>query len=244
MQNLPHGQRSKIKNGKMSEFLGAFLRAIQLIVFFDREVVEITLRSLRISATSTALASLFCIPLGGIIHFHNFPGKRFLINLIQTFYSLPTVCVGLFVFILLSRSGPLGSLGLLFTPTAMVIGQMILITPILLGLTISALSGIDKKIRETALSLGATPLQAILAIIREAKFSVVAAIIMGFGRAISEVGSAMMLGGNIRGFTRILTTAISLETQKGEVELSLALGIILICLALVINIIVNRIQQR
>ncbi|MBC7189208.1 ABC transporter permease [Candidatus Aerophobetes bacterium] len=228
----------------MGELSKAFLKAIELIVFFDREVVEITLRSLRISATSTALASLFCIPLGGIIHFHSFPGRRFLINLIQTFYSLPTVCVGLFVFVMLSRAGPFGKLGLLFTPAAMIIGQMILITPILLGLTISALNQVDVKIRETALSLGATPFQAILVIIREAKFSVVAAIIMGFGRAISEVGSAMMLGGNIRGFTRVLTTAISLETQKGDVELGLALGIILISVALVINITVNRIQQR
>jgi tungstate transport system permease protein len=152
--------------------------------------------------------------------------------------------VGLFVFIFISRAGPLGGLNLLFTPAAVVIGQMVLITPILMGLTISALSGVDKAIKDSALSLGATEFQAISTIIKEARFAVAAALIMGFGRAISEVGAAMILGGNIRGYTRVLTTAISLETQKGELVLALALGIILIALALVINIIVNVALQR
>jgi len=228
----------------MSELWDAFIRAIQLIVALDSEVIEITLKSLGISATSVVLASLVCIPLGGLIHFRNFRGKRALINIIQTFYSLPTVCVGLFVFLFISRAGPLGVLGMMFTPAAVVIGQMILITPVLIGLTISALSGVDKAIKDSALSSGATEYQAIWTIINEARFAVVAAFIMGFGRAISEVGAAMMLGGNIRGYTRVLTTAISLETQKGELELALALGIILIALALVINIIVNLALQR
>lgn len=228
----------------MSELWEAFLQAIQLIVTLNSEVVEIALRSLAISATAVVLASLICIPLGGLIHFRNFQGKRVLINVIQTFYSIPTVCIGLFVFIFISRAGPLGGLNLLFTPTAVVIGQMVLITPILMGLTISALSGVDKAIKDSALSSGATEFQAISTIIKEARFAVVAALIMGFGRAISEVGAAMMLGGNIRGYTRILTTAISLETQKGELVLALALGIILIALALVINIIVNVALQR
>ncbi len=228
----------------MSELWEAFLQAIQLIVNLDREVVEIALRSLAISATAVIMASLVCIPVGGLIHFRNFQGKRVLINIIQTFYSVPTVCVGLFVFIFISRAGPLGGLGLLFTPTAVVIGQMVLITPILLGLTISALSSIDKAIKDSALSLGATEFQAIWTIIKEARFAVVAAFIMGFGRAISEVGAAMILGGNIRGYTRVLTTAISLETQKGELILALALGIILISLALLISVIVNLALQR
>jgi len=228
----------------MTEFWEAFLQAIQLIVNLDREVVEIALRSLAISATAVIMASLVCIPAGGLIHFRNFQGKRVLINIIQTFYSVPTVCVGLFVFIFISRAGPLGGLGMLFTPTAVVIGQMVLITPILMGLTVSALSGVDKAIKDSALSLGATEFQAIWTIIKEARFAVVAAFIMGFGRAISEVGAAMILGGNIRGYTRVLTTAISLETQKGELVLALALGIILISLALVINVIVNLALQR
>jgi len=228
----------------MSELWEGFLKALELIINLDPEVTEITWRSLRISATSTILASLICVPLGGLIHFRNFPGKRVLINIIQTFYSLPTVCVGLLVFVLFSRVGTFGSLSIIFTPTGMVIGQIILITPILLGLTISAISGVNTLIKDSALSLGATELQAIWAIIREARFAIWAAVLMGFGRAISEVGCAMMVGGNIRGFTRVLTTAISLETQKGELELALALGITLICLALVINIIINTIQQR
>jgi len=226
----------------MSELWEGFLRAIELIVSLDAEVAEIAWRSLRISATSTLLASLICFPLGGLIHFHRFHGKRVLVNTIQTFYSLPTVCVGLLVFLLLSRAGPLGGFGILFTPTAMVLGQMVLITPILLGLTITALSGVDRAIKDTALSLGATELQTIWAIIKEARFAVGAAIVMGFGRAISEVGAAVIVGGNIRGFTRVLTTAIALETQKGELELALALGIILVILALIINGIVNIIQ--
>ncbi len=228
----------------MSELWEAFLQAIQLITTLNSEVVEIALRSLAISATAVVLASLVCIPAGGLIHFRNFRGKRVLINIIQTFYSVPTVCVGLFVFIFISRAGPLGGLSLLFTPAAVVIGQMVLITPILMGLTISALSGVDKAIKDSALSSGATEFQAISTIIKEARFAVVAALIMGFGRAISEVGAAMILGGNIRGYTRVLTTAISLETQKGELVLALALGIILIALALVINIIVNVALQR
>jgi tungstate transport system permease protein len=228
----------------MRELWEAFLQPIQLITTLNSEVVEIAMRSLAISATAVILASLVCIPVGGLIHFRNFQGKRVLINIIQTFYSLPTVCVGLFVFIFISRAGPLGGLGLLFTPAAVVIGQMVLITPILMGLTISALSGVDKAIKDSALSSGATEFQAISTIIKEARFAVVAALIMGFGRAISEVGAAMILGGNIRGYTRVLTTAISLETQKGELVLALALGIILIALALVINIIVNVALQR
>ena len=190
------------------------------------------------------VASLICLPLGSLIHFNNFWGKRFLINLIQTFYSVPTVTVGLLVFILFSRKGPLGGLDLMFTPTVMVIGQVILVIPILLGLTVSALNGVDRTITDTARSLGASRWQTAVAIIREARFAVMAAVILAFGRAISEVGLALMVGGNIRGFTRVLTTAISLETSMGDIELSLALGIILIFIALVVNIIMNRIQQR
>jgi len=132
----------------------------------------------------------------------------------------------------------------MFTPTLMIIGQVILITPVILGLTISALSGVDKAIADTAISLGASGFQTAVITLREARFAVLAALIMGFGRAISEVGLALMVGGNIKGFTRILTTAISLETSKGDLELSIALGIILISIALIINIALNRIQQR
>jgi len=228
----------------LTELWDAFVEALQLIVTFDNEVMDIAWRSLRVSAASTVLAALICIPLGGLIGFRNFRGKRLLINVIQTFYSVPTVCVGLFVFLMLSRAGPLGGLGLLFTPTAMVLGQALLITPIMLGLTISALSGVDKTIRDTTLSLGASERQAIWAIIKEARFAIGAAIVLGFGRAISEVGVAMMVGGNIRGLTRILTTTIALEAGKGELVLALALGVILIAIALIVSLGVNLVQQR
>jgi len=207
-------------------------------------VVEIAGRSLALAATSCGIATLMFIPLGSIIHFNSFRGRRFIINIIQTLYSLPTVAVGLFVFVFISRAGPLGELGLLFTPFAIVIGQAILVSPIVTGLTISALSGIDKAVPETAISLGASKLQATVLVVREARFAIFTAVIMAFGRAVSEVGISLMVGGNIRGFTRTITTAISLETSKGELELSIALGIILIFIGLVVNILLNRLQQR
>jgi tungstate transport system permease protein len=228
----------------LAEIWQGFIKAIELIVSLDPEVMEIAGRSLSISVASTLLASLICLPLASLIHFHRFPGKRMVINAIQTLFSLPTVVVGLFIFVLFSRAGPIGGLNIMFTPILMVIGQVVLITPIMLGLVISALGGVDKAIMDTATSLGASGPQVALAVIREARYAVVAAVIMGFGRAISEVGLAIMVGGNIRGFTRVLTTAISLETSKGELELSIALGIILVSIALIVNVALNRVQQR
>ena len=228
----------------MPELWEGLVQAVQLIARLDPEVVEISLRSLYVSAASIVIAALFCVPAGGIIHFHEFRGKKVLINVIQTFYSIPTVVVGLFVFLFISRAGPLGGLELLFTPGAIIIGQVILILPILTGMTISALNGVDKSIKDTALAMGASGSQAIWTIVSEARFAVVGALILGFGRAISEVGAAMMLGGNIRGYTRVLTTAISLETQRGDLVLSLALGIILISIAMVVSVIVNVLLQR
>ena len=228
----------------MTELWDGVLKAVQLIVALDPEVMEITGRSLAIAATSCAIATVVCLPLGSVINFSRFIGKRALINVVQTSYSIPTVAIGLFVFVLISRAGPLGGMGVLFTPIAMVIGQTLLVIPIILGLTISALRGVDRAIYETAVSLGANQLQTTGIIIREARYAILTAVIMGFGRAISEVGISLMVGGNIKGFTRTITTAISLETSKGDIELSLALGMILIFLALVVNIILNRLQQR
>jgi len=228
----------------LTEIWDGLTRAIELLVSLDPEVMQIAGRSLRISGTSCLLASLFCLPLGSLIHFHQFRGKRVLINIVQTLFSVPTVVVGLFVFVLFSRAGPLGVFGMFLTPAAMVIAQMILITPLLLGLTISALSGVSREMMDTATSLGASGFQTAWLVLREARYAVLAAVIMGFGRAISEVGCAMMVGGNIRGFTRVVTTAIALETSKGELELALALGMILLLLALIINIALNRLQQR
>ncbi|MDH7592809.1 MAG: ABC transporter permease [Methanomicrobiales archaeon] len=220
----------------MNEIVEGFIEAIRLIVTLDPEVLEITVRSLVISLIATVLSAAVSIPLGSLLYLREFPGKGAVIGVIQTLYSLPTVIAGLFIFLLLSNAGPFGFLRLLFTPAGMVIAQTVLILPITTGLTIAALSGIGREVRDTLLSLGATEYQSILAILGEARFAICSALLLGFGRAISEVGAAMIVGGNIRGQTRILTTAISLETSIGNFSLSIALGIILLLLALGVNL--------
>jgi tungstate transport system permease protein len=228
----------------LEEIWNGFVRALELIITLNPEVVEITTRSLTISLSSAFIAALVCIPLGGLIEFRRFWGKRVLINVVQTLYSLPTVTVGLLVFLLISRSGPLGSFSLLFTPSGMILGQAVLVSPIMIGLTITALAAVNPQIKDTAKSLGATELQIIITVIKEARQAVMAAVLLGLGRALSEVGVAMMIGGNIRGYTRVLTTAIALETSMGNLEFSMALGIILISISLVINLLLNRFQGR
>ncbi len=228
----------------MEEIWLGLQRAIDLIFSLDPEVMEVTRRSLSISATASVIAAVISLPLGSLIFHSTFPGKRFLVSFIHTLFSLPTVLVGLFVFLLFSRAGPLGEFGLLFTPTIMIIGQALLVTPLMLGLVISALSGVDRQAKETAIALGASRWQMGMLMVKEARYAVFTAFILGFGRAISEVGLALMVGGNIRGFTRVLTTSISLETSKGDIELSMALGIILLAIALVINLVLSWLQQR
>jgi len=227
----------------LNEIAEGLMKAIELIITLNPEVMEIAGRSIAISSFSTIIASLICIPVGGLIHFHEFCGKKTLIIIIQTFYSIPTVCVGLLVFLLLSRSGPLGMLGLLFTPAGMIVAQIILISPIMLGLSISAFRGVGRAVQDTAVSLGAARFQSLCTIIKEARYALVSAVILGFGRAVSEVGCAMIVGGNIRGFTRVLTTAIALETSIGNFELSIALGIILLCISFTVSLFLNKIQQ-
>jgi len=183
------------------------------------------------------------VPLGFIIATRQFPGKRTVATILNTLMALPTVVVGLTVYAFISRRGPLGMFGLLYTQTAMVIGQIILATPIIAALTMSAIQGVDVKVRKTALTLGATATQAAWTVLSEAKFGLMAAIIAGFGRIIAEVGSAMMIGGNIKGSTRTITTAIALETSKGEFGLGIALGIILLIIAFGINILLHHFQK-
>jgi len=228
----------------VSEIINAFFQAINLIVSLDPEVIEITLRTIFISLSSTFFAALIAIPLASLIHFNKFRGKRSVMNVVQTLYSLPTVLVGLLVFLLISRSGPLGDLSLLFTPGGMILGQTILVIPTVVGFAIVGLSGVKEEIKELSLSLGASNFQTVTTIMGEAKYALLGAIILGFGRAISEVGVALMIGGNIRGYTRVITTTMSLETQKGNVELSIALGIILLTIALIVNLILNQVQER
>jgi tungstate transport system permease protein len=228
----------------MSEVVEGFIQAIQLIATLDEEVLEITARSLLISLSATLIGSLIAIPIGGFIHFKEFGGKRGLVTIIQTLYALPTVLAGLLVFLLLSRSGPFGFLSLLFTPTGMIIGQIVLIIPLMIGMTLIALSGVSRTKQDTVISLGATETQTVITIVKEARFAILGGVILGFGRAISEVGAAMMIGGNIRGYTRVLTTAIALETSMGNLSFSIALGIILLAIAMLVTGILFLVQER
>ena len=202
------------------------------------EVFEIMGVSLRVSLGATVLATLVAVPAGFLLAVSSFRGKRPLVTTITTLMALPTVVVGLLIYILLSRSGPLGSLGLLYTPTAMVVGQFVLALPIITALTYTAVSSVDERVRKTAESLGASPLQTSWTVLKEGRLGIIAAIVAGFGRVIAEVGSAIMVGGNIRGYTRTMTTTITLETAKGNFALGLTLGLILLVVALSINMIV------
>ena len=228
----------------MSEIIDGFVQAVNLIVTLNPDILQIAALSLYISLCATVLAAGITIPLGGFIHFREFWGKQALITLIETLYSVPTVIIGLLVYFMISRSGPLGFLGLLYSPGGMILGQTVLIIPIMLGLVISALSGISENIRDTIVSLGATEFQSILEIIREARFAILSGVILGFGRAISEVGVAMMIGGNIRGETRVLTTAIALGTGMGEFSLAMALGIILLAISMMVVFLMKFIARR
>ncbi len=213
-----------------------------MLVSLDPELYFIVWVSLRVSLMSTLIASAMGIPLGFLIAIRHFRGKRGVITLLNTLLALPTVVIGLFVYALLSRQGALGHLGLLYTPAAIVVGQVILILPWVAGFTVSAVSRIDERYRRTAMTLGAGPLQTAIAILREARFGILGSVIAAFGRVISEIGIAMMLGGNIKGFTRTMTTAMALEHNKGEFVLAVALGIVLLAVSLAMNILLQVIQ--
>ena len=219
-------------------------KAFQLIFTLDSEIFSIVLLSLRVSLTAVILASLLGVYLGFLMAVKDYWGKRFSVSLVNTLLALPTVVIGLIVYSLISRRGPLGIFGLLYTPLAMIIGQFILAVPIIIALTHSAVQGIDKRVRNTALTLGATEAQSAWTLIKEARYAVLAAVITGFGRVIAEVGAAMMLGGNIKGSTRVMTTAIALETAKGEFGFAIALGIILLFVAFSINILLHYFQDK
>ncbi|MCJ7790350.1 MAG: ABC transporter permease [Candidatus Atribacteria bacterium] len=219
-------------------------KAFQLIFSLDREIFNIVLLSLRVSLTAVGLASLLGIPLGFLMVIKSYWGKKFSVILVNALLALPTVVIGLIVYSLISRRGPLGVFNLLYTPSAMIIGQFILATPIIIALTHSAVQGIDRRVRNTALTLGATEVQSAWAVIKEAEYAILVAITTAFGRVIAEVGAAMMLGGNIKGSTRVMTTAIALETAKGEFGFGIALGIILLLIAFSINIFLHYFQSR
>jgi tungstate transport system permease protein len=218
--------------------------AIELIFTFDQDIQKIVWTSLYTSFCAISLSAILAVPIGVALGLMQFRGRRIVVTLLNTLMALPTVVVGLVLFGVFSRQGPMGSFGLLFTPVAMIVGQMVLATPIISNYVLAAVEGSDSRIINTALTLGATPLQANIQLIKEIRFGVMAAIIAGFGRVIGEVGVAMMLGGNIRNSTRTMTTAIALETSKGEFAFGLALGIVLLSVALFVNMFLNLLQQR
>jgi len=228
----------------MQFFLDSLRSAFLLIREMDPELLTIVGVSLKVSMSSTALAALFGIPVGFAVAMARFPGRRGVITVFNTLLAVPTVVIGLFVYTFISRRGILGSLDLLYTQKAIIIGQTLLVLPIVATFTISALSRIDTRYRKAALTLGANTWQTAVLVLREARYGIGAAVVAAFGRAIAEIGVAMMLGGNARGFTRTMTTAMALEYDKGEFVLAVALGVILLSISLAVNIILNLCQGR
>ena len=213
----------------------ALLAAVGLIIGFDANLAEIVFLSLKISLLGVLISSLLGLPLGAALAITRFPGRTFLVVFLNALMGLPPVVVGLIVYLLLSRSGPLGTLGLLFTPTAMVIAQTILITPIIAALTRQSIEDLWTEYSEHLKSINLSPMQTIVTLLWDNRFSLITNILAGFGRASAEVGAVMIVGGNIDHVTRVMTTSIALETSKGNLALALGLGIILLVLALGIN---------
>ena len=211
---------------------------------FDREVFQITLLSLQISGLATLLSLLIGLPFGTLLALRNFRGRSFLLSLVNTGMGLPPVVVGLFVAMLLWRSGPLGKLNLIYTPTAIVIAQVIIAAPVVSGLTTAALQSLDPRLRLQLLGLGASRWQMIWELWREARLPLLAALMAGFGAVISEIGASMMVGGNIRFQTRVLTTAIVLETGKGNFGMASGLAILLLVITFLINWVLTHLQQK
>jgi tungstate transport system permease protein len=220
------------------------VQAIELVFGFDAEVWAVTWLSLKISGSATLISLLLGIPPGIGLALTRFPGRSVLVSLVNTGMGLPPVVVGLFVSLFLWRSGPLGFLELIYSPSAMVIAQVIIALPIVAGLTLASFQNLDPKLSLQLLGIGASKIQLLWLLAREARLPLLAAVMAGFGGVISEVGASMMVGGNIRGQTRVLTTATVLETGKGNFDVAIALSVILLSLSFAINFFLTRIQQR
>jgi tungstate transport system permease protein len=220
------------------------VEALRLLISGDRTVFEIIYRTLQVSGTATLFSVLIGLPLGTVLALSSFPGRKLVVSLINLGMGLPPVVVGLWVWLTLSRYGPLGFLGLLYTPTAMVIAQAIIASPIVTGFTIAAIQSLNPKIRLQILALGASRLQLLWLLLREARLGLLAAVIAGFGGVISEVGASIMVGGNLKGSTMVLTTATVLEVNKGNYEIATAFSIILLTLAFGITAFLTSAQQR
>jgi tungstate transport system permease protein len=219
-------------------------KAFSLLITLDPEVMGITLLSLQVSGIATLISLLIGVSVGVTVALSSFPGKRIVISLINTGMGLPPVVVGLFVTIFLWRNGPLGFFEILYTPAAMIIAQTVIASPIVMGISVAAIQQLPSKLRLQILALGATRLQMVWILIKEAKLPLLAAVMAGFGGVISEVGASIMVGGNIKGYSRVLTTATVMETSRGNFDIAIALGIILLLLAYFINLILTHIQQR
>jgi tungstate transport system permease protein len=219
-------------------------KAFHLFISLDREVLEITWLSLKVSGIATLISVAIGISLGMIIALTMFPGKKILISLINTGMGLPPVVVGLFVTVFLWRNGPLGFLEILYSPTAMILAQIIIATPIVMGLSVAALQNLPPMLKLQILALGATRWQMVWVLIREARLPFMAAVMAGFGGVISEIGASIMVGGNIKGYSRVLTTATVMETGRGNFDMAFALSIILLLLVFVVNYVFTLVQQR
>jgi tungstate transport system permease protein len=228
----------------MDLILEGLVKAFQLIIALDAEVIGITWLSLKVSGVATFISVLIGISTGMIVALTRFPGKKFVVSVVNTGMGLPPVVVGLFVTIFLWRNGPLGFMNILYTPTAMIFAQAVIATPIVMGISIAALQNLPAKMRLQILSLGATRLQMVWILVREARLPLMAAVMAGFGGVISEVGASIMVGGNIKGYSRVLTTATVMETGKGEFDVAFALSIILLLLVFIVNYVFTIIQQR
>ncbi|HEY5497206.1 MAG TPA: ABC transporter permease [Syntrophales bacterium] len=219
-------------------------QALSLLISLDPEVMGITWLSLKVSGTATLISLFIGIGIGTAVALTSFPGRQIVVGLINTGMGLPPVVVGLFVTIFLWRNGPFGALEILYTPMAIIIAQAIIATPIVMGITLAAMQQLPKKLRLQILALGATRFQMVWLLVKEAKLSLMAAVMAGFGGVISEVGASIMVGGNIKGYTRVLTTATVMETSKGNFDVAIALSVILLFFAFVINMVLTRVQQR
>ena len=228
----------------MDLILEGIKKAFWLLVSFDPEVLGITLLSIKVSGSATLISLFIGISVGASVALTRFPGRRIVVSLINTGMALPPVVVGLFVTISLWRNGPLGFMGILYTPLAMIVAQTVIATPIVTGITLAAVQQLPAKLRLQILALGATRLQMLWILIKEAKLSLLAAVMAGFGGVISEVGASIMVGGNIKGYSRVLTTATVMETGRGNFDVAIALSIILLLLAYLINLVLTQVQQR
>ena len=228
----------------MNSLMSGLTEAFSFILHLNPELFGIIFLSLKVSGLALVMATLFGLPTGAILGLSRFPGQSASVSVMNTLMGLPPVVVGLFVYLLLSRKGPLGFMGLLYSPPAMILAQTILAFPIVASLCHSAIVNVDPIIRQAATTLGATPGQVTITIIREARYGIMSSVIAAFGRVMAEVGAILIVGGNIAGYTRVMTTTIALETDKGNFELALALGIILLSISFVINVLLHVIQRK